>query len=214
VKSSILPLAVLVTLSLAVVTGAARTATAAVPAGAACVAIPVPSVIGVEGSATTYASAVRDLFASFLTGPSIKVVKLEARLPSQAALEARQQGCELIAVTTVTLKRSGGSGVGRVFGRAAGIAAARTPMGSGVTGRIASGATSALGEAVYALAAQTRAKDEIELSYRLAAPDSIARVTPISARAKAKSDGEDLLTPLVERAANSIVTTATSEKKP
>ena len=183
------------------------------PPAPGCVALPLPSVAGIDNTATNYAAAVRDLFASFLTGPSTKIVKLEARLSSQAADEAKAQDCGLILVATVTRKHSGGPGVGSLLGRAAGIAAVRTPVGSGVTGTIASSATSAVGEAVYSLAAQTRAKDEIELTYRLAPPDAIERAAPVSAKAKAKANGEDLLTPLVEQAANSIVQMAASEKK-
>jgi hypothetical protein len=48
------------------------------------------------------------------------------------------------------------------------------------------------------------------LSYRLGAPDAVERVKPVIEKAKAKSDGEDLLTPLVEKAANGIATTATA----
>ena len=189
---------------LGVNTGAA-TSPSPSPPEPACVALTLPSVSGIDGTATTYAIAVRDLFASFLTGPSIKTILLDARLPSQAALEARDKGCGRVLLATVTRKRSGGSGVGSVLGKAAGMAAIRAPLGSGVTGAITSSATSAAGEVMYGLASQTRAKDEIELTYRLAAPDAIDAAKPVTSKAKAKSDGEDLLTPLIENAANGIV---------
>jgi len=179
----------------------------------ACVALTLPSVEGIDGSATSFAAAVRDLFASFLTGPGIKTLQLDSRLPSQAALEAREKECGYVLLATVTRKRSSGSGVGGVFGRAAGMAAVRTPVGGGVAGAIAGSATTAVGQAIYGLASQTRAKDEIALTYRLGAPDAVLNATPVSSKAKAKADGEDLLTGLVEKAATAILATATAERR-
>ena len=179
---------------------------------AACVALTLPSVDGIDGSATSFAVAVRDLFASFLTGPGIQTIKLDSRLASQAALEARDKGCGQVLLATVTRKRSTGSGVGGIVGRAAGMAAVRVPIGGGVGGAIAGGATSAVGQAIYGLASQTRAKDQIELTYRLGAPEAVATATPISSKAKAKADGEDLLTGLVEKAATGILAAATGRR--
>jgi hypothetical protein len=178
----------------------------------ACVALTLPSVQGVD-DATNFGGAVRDLFASFLTGPSVKPTMLAARLPSQAALEARKKGCAHVLLVIVSRKRSSGIGVGGVLGQAAGLAVLRTPVAGGVAGTIASGATWAGGEAIYRFASQTKARDEIELGYRLGAPDAVERAKAVTSKAKAKSDGEDLLTPLVEKAANAIVTTATAGRQ-
>jgi hypothetical protein len=175
-----------------------------------CVALAVPSVQGVDGNATSFATAVRDLFASYLKGPSIRTLSLESRLASQAVLEARGQDCEEMLLVTVARKKSGGSSTGRALGQVAGIAVMRAPVAGGVTGAVASSATWAGGEAIYRLASEIRAKDELELSYRLGAPDLVERVKPVTSKAKAKTDGEDLLTPLVEKAANGIVTAATA----
>jgi len=179
------------------------------PAPAACVALTVPSVQGVDGNATSFAVAVRDLFAMYLKGPSIRTESLESRLASQAVLEARGKGCGQMLLITVERKRSSGK-AGRILGQAAGVAVTRAPLVGGVTGAVASGATWAGGEAIYRFASEVRAKDELELSYRLGAPDAVERVKPVIEKAKAKSDGEDLLTPLVEKAANGIATTATA----
>jgi hypothetical protein len=179
-------------------------------APSACVALTVPSVQGVDGDSTAFAVAVRDLFASYLKGPSIRTVSLESRLASQAALEARDKDCGHMLLVTVERKRSGGSSVGKFVGQAAGNAVWRTPVGGGVTGAVVSGATSATAQALHSFASGIRAKDELELSYRIGAPDAVERGKPAMSKAKAKSDGEDLLTPLVETAANAIVTAVTS----
>ena len=177
--------------------------------GPACIALTLPSVQGVDGPAVNFGTGVRDLFASYLTGPSIKTITLEARLPSQAALEARQKECGQVLLASVTRKRSEGK-TGGILGQAAGIAVMRTPLGGGVTGAVASGATWAGGEAIYRFSSQVRAKDEIELSYRLGPPDSVEAARPVTSKSKAKTDGEDVLTPLVEKAASAIVASATS----
>ncbi len=54
------------------------------------------------------------------------------------------------------------------------------------------------------MASTTRAKDELTLEFRLGTVDNVLRASPKTEKAKAKSDGEDLLTPLVEKASESI----------
>lgn len=169
-----------------------------------CLAVVLPSVQGVEGSASEMASAVRDLFVSFLSGPSIKPLSLDARLPSQAILEARQKDCGQVLIASVSRKRSGGSKFAGMLGKAAETAAWRVPYDAGVSGAVASGVAIAGGQAISDLASDTRQKDELELGYRVGAPESVVNAKPQSVKAKAKVDGEDLLTPLVERAAQDI----------
>jgi hypothetical protein len=201
------PTVVLAAVLSAAVAGAATQKPSA-PA-AVCVALTVPSVQGVDGNATSFAVAVRDLFAMYLKGPSIRTVSLESRLASQATLEARQQECGQMLLVTLERKHSSGS-TSRILGQAAGIAVTRAPYVGGVGGAVASGATWAGGEAIYRFASEIRAKDELELSYRLGPPDAVERAKAVTSKAKAKSDGEDLLTPLVEKAANGIVTAVTA----
>ena len=54
-------------------------AAAQTPPAPACVALTIPSVQGVDDS-TGFATAVRDLFASYLKGPTLQTVSLESRL--------------------------------------------------------------------------------------------------------------------------------------
>jgi hypothetical protein len=172
---------------------------------ATCVALTVPSVQGVGGDAASFAVAVRDLFATYLKGPSIRTESLESRLPSQAALEARLRDCGQMVLVTVARKHSSGQ-TSRILGQAAGAAVSRAPIG--VAGVVGSNAAWTGGETIYRFASEIKAKDELELSYRLGAPDAVERAKPVTSKAKAQSDGEDLLTPLVEKAANGIATTA------
>jgi hypothetical protein len=184
---------------------AATTPQAATSNDAACVAIVLPSARGVDGDATAFSTSLRDLFASYLTGPSLRAVPLDARLTSQAVEEARQKNCGFILVTSVTRVRDDGGGMGRAFGRAAGAAASYgVPYGGTAATAAARGAVVAGAYAISNAAETTKAKDEITLEYRISTLDGAGSTAAKRQKAKAKSDGEDLLTPLVESAAEAV----------
>ena len=73
-----------------------------------CIAVAMAVVQGMPGNAVELASGIRDLVVSYLSAPSMKVVPLEARLPSQAATEAKEKGCEPLLIVSVTRKSGGG----------------------------------------------------------------------------------------------------------
>lgn len=186
--------------------------TAAGPPGEpTCIAIVLPSVKGVSGDATEFAAAVRERFVDFLTGPSLRAVAVEARLSSQAIEEARQKHCDRVLLTSIALKRHDGSGWARTLGGAAGSAAwYGVPYGTAATAA-ARGAAIAGAQVISTMAASTKAKDEVTLEYRFGSVDTVARAAPRVEKAKAKRDGEDLLTPLVEKASE-VVAAASATK--
>jgi len=57
------------------------------------------------------------------------------------------------------------------------------------------------------IASSIKAKDELTLEYKLDSVETAKTVISNSAKAKAKSDGEDILTPVVETSAQAIVST-------
>ena len=188
---------------------AAAQAAAGAPAasGQACVAIVLPSVKGAEGDATAFAESLRELLASYLTGPTLRSIPLEARLASQAIEEARRKECDHVLVTAISRKHSEGNGWGKALGRAAGTAAwSGVPYGAAGTAATAAarGAAVAGAQAISSLAETTKAKDELTLEYRIGSVDDALRAAPKTEKAKAKSDHEDLLTPLAEKAAESV----------
>jgi len=176
-----------------------------------CVALITASVEGVPGNASDVGAAVRDLFASFLTGPALHAVPLDARLVSQALEEARQKQCANVLVTSVTMKRSGGGGVlKRMAGNAGSNVAWQLPSGgSTVTSAVARGAAITAAQTMSGIASSTRARDEMRLEYRVMANGSV-RIPPTTKQVKAHVDGEDLLTPLVQQAAELIAGVVTS----
>jgi hypothetical protein len=162
-------------------------------------------------------AAVRETFTSFLTGPSLGVKPLNARLASQVREEARLAGCPYLVLPTIKHERkTGGSGI---LGKAASGAvqqgawsaagATSSTVGRVVTGAAAGAATSAANDYAFS----SRVKDELTLSYRLES-GSGTKLLEKSGKRKAKSDGEDLLSPLVQDAAEAIVTAVSKTGKP
>lgn len=188
------------------IASAQEPAAAAQPADV-CIAVMAASVTGVDGNAAEAGEALRDLLVSFLTGPSMQPLALEARVRPLALEEAKQKGCAYFVTTTAARKRGGNGGLGRVLGQAAETASWYIPGGSGgaAVGRaVSAGTARSLGN----MAATTRAKDEMRLEWTITSLAAGARpASPRSEKLKATSDGEDLLTPLVQRAAESIVET-------
>jgi hypothetical protein len=132
------------------------------------------------------------------------VIQLQARLAPLAMEEAKQHNCAHVLAATVTRRRGGGT-LGKLMGQAAGSASYAIPYGGTTTSAVARGAAVGLAQAVSSLASTTRAKDELQLEYRVSSPAGGAGVGPRIEKLKAKVDGEDLLTPLVQKASESIV---------
>jgi hypothetical protein len=168
-----------------------------------CIAIGLPVVTGVQGNADEAGAAVRELLTSYLNGPAIKVVALETKLASQAPAEAKQKGCGLLLAVTATGKR-GGSGVLTKMATEAGRQASWYVPGGSAATAAARGAAIGGAHAIANVAASTRAKDEMKLEYRLTSVDGKVVLKPQEHKVKASVDGEDLLTPLVRQASETI----------
>ena len=169
-----------------------------------------------SGSTTAAIDASREAFTAYLTGPSLRAEPLKSRLASQVKEEAKQAGCPFLLLTTMkhVQKRSGGGWLGRAAAGAAQQGAWEAGVASGSTaGRIAGQAAyGAAGQAAYNYAVTIHDKDELTLNYRLETPDGKGLVEEKDKR-KAEQDGEDLLTPMVEKAAEKIVAAAKGESR-
>jgi hypothetical protein len=165
-----------------------------------------------SGNATDGSTAVRETFASYLTGPTLAATPLNARLASQAREEAKQASCRYVLYTSMKLERgkSGGGVFGKVIGGAVESSAYELRgAASSTAGRIAAGAAArAAVEAARGLATNVKTKDELTLDWRLETVDG-GVIAKNSTKAKASSDGQDLLTPMVERAAERIASAVT-----
>lgn len=147
--------------------------------------------------ATKSAESVRTILADYLKGPSMEVVMLDARLPSQYAIEAQKADCNFILTSTLTHRRGSKGGGGDFLNKL-----------SGVTPYVPNSAKVEMATAVLStaqdFASTVKARDDMQLDVKLDAlgnPDAVLQKT---LKKKAKSDGEDLLTPLVEGAAEAV----------
>ena len=185
-----------------------RPAVASLPTDTTRICLAPASVEGSSGNATAAIDAARETFTAYLTGPSLTAQPLKARLASQVREEARQAACPYLLLTTLkhVQKRGGGSVLGRMAAGAAQQGAWEAGVASGsAAGRVAGQAAyGAAGQAANDYAVGIHNKDELTLSYRLESPDGKVLVEKQDKR-KAKSDGEDLLTPMVQAAAEAIV---------
>jgi hypothetical protein len=176
---------------------------------APCVAIVLPSVEGVDDS-TSVATSVRNLLQSYLTGPSLRSIALDSKLPSQANQEAIEKQCTKV-LTVSLVRKAGGNGKSKVAtaAQAAGTAAGYIPAGG--LGEIAVAGAAASAQAIGSVASSTRAKDEMRIVYRVTTVDGAAVMAPRTDSRKAQSNGEDIVTPLVERAANAVAFAVTKK---
>ena len=168
------------------------------------------SVEAASGNATAAVDAARETFKAYLTGPTLKADPLTARLESQAREEAKQAKCPWTLFTSLKVVQKKSSNVlGQVAASAVreGAYAAGAATGSSA-GRIAGGAVSGVAnQAAYNYAVTIHHKDELTLGYRLESEDGKVVLDKREKRT-AKADGEDLLTPIVQAAAEQIVATA------
>lgn len=154
---------------------------------------------------TELSGAVQNTLAEYLKMPDLEIVQLEARLPSAIEAEARQKECDFVVYASVSHKKGGGGGMfGKALGRMS-ETVARTAVGSSnVAGQVAK--VTVMGAA--SVSGNVKSKDQITLEIRLVAPGGSAQPVIRQFQAKARSDGEDSITPVVEQAAQAIVDAA------
>jgi len=166
------------------------------------IGLALPKVQVTAGDTAQSAEAVRSSFASRLNTPSVEVVMLNAA----SASEARQKQCDYMLSVSMTVKKGGGGSMfGRTIGNIAGSAAGHIPGGSTAGSAAARSATVAGVYTAATIADNVKAKDELTLDYRLDRADSPNTVLAETGKAKAKSDGEDILSPQVDKAAQAIL---------
>jgi hypothetical protein len=178
-------------------------------AGVIRIGLVMPKVQVTSGDAAQSAEAVRTTFAGYLNGPTVEVIKLAAQLPSPAMEEARRSECDYVLFVSMSVKKGGGGSMfGRAIGNIAGSAAGHIPGGSSAGTAAARSATIAGVYTAATIAGSIKAKDELSLDYKLDRVETANTALSDTAKAKAKSDGEDILTPVVEKASQAILAAA------
>jgi hypothetical protein len=162
--------------------------------------------VGESVNAAELAGAIQNTLAQYLKTPNIEVIQLEAKLPSAIDAEAKQKECDYVVYTNVSHKKGGGGGFG-MFKKIAPVLGNVVPM-AGATGSVAA---SVAAQTIYTAATMSqnvKSKDEISLDVKMNAPGNSVPALSKQVKAKAKSDGEDIISPLIEQIATAIVETA------
>lgn len=155
------------------------------------------------------AVGIRNAVAGYFQGTNVEIVALEARIPQALANEAKEKGCAYILNVAVSQKKGGG-GFGKMFATVAPIVSSVVPMAgmAGMAGSIAGSVAQGTIMSAANMSGSTKAKDTITLEYSLVSSDGGAVKITNSAKAKAKSDGEDVLSPMMEKMAEAILVAA------
>jgi hypothetical protein len=161
-----------------------------------------------------YATPIRNAIIQMMSGPAVEVVPLDARIPVQIDGEARQKECDFVLSSEVTVKRGGGFGFGKVMSMAGPVASMGSLAGAAgsMSGAIAATAAASALTSVSGFTSQIKNKDDVTFEYQLVQVGQQSPRLNKTLKAKAKSDGEDVLTPLIEESAGAVLTEVTTKK--
>jgi len=215
---SSLSLAASIAFAIVAAAAGAKDTPAPMPAAKSRICLVLPKAqLGQGSSGADVGEPVRQTLLSYLTGPTVELVSLTARIPMQIEAEAQQSSCEYVLYTSVVQKKGGG-GFGKLLAAAAPIASVLPGVGglAGNYGAIMAG--QAVASAASAAAAQNAQQeamdaingaseqnikkgDEVTLEYQLTKAGAAEPLAAKSSSAKASQKGEDLLSPLIEQTA-------------
>jgi hypothetical protein len=159
--------------------------------------------VGAVGDGITsadLAATIQSTLGEYLKGTKIELVPISAKLSSAIESEAKQKECDYVLYANVSHKKGGSGMFGSALGKISETVAGRAYGSSDIAGKVAQVSI------ISAAAATTnvKAKDEITLDVKMNQPGNSATVLTKQAKAKAKSDGEDIITPVVEQIAQAV----------
>ncbi|HEV8427003.1 MAG TPA: hypothetical protein VGQ41_03765 [Pyrinomonadaceae bacterium] len=156
-------------------------------------------------NASNLATAVQNTFSDKLKTSNVEVVAIEAKQLQAIEAEARQKECDYLVYATASHKKGGGGGFGSVFGSAASTVGSSIGYGGSTAAAVTANVAAAT------VAESVKAKDELTLDVRLEKPGASYPAFAKQYKGKAKSAGEDLVTPAVSQAAQGIIEAATKK---
>ncbi len=162
------------------------------------------------------AEVIRTRWYSYLSGPTIELIPIAARIPSQVNIEAGQKQCDYILYSAVTQKTK--SSLFSVFIKTAvPVLASAVPVGVGNTAAasaaqsmresVQEGAKNAAKNLANESASKIKAHDEVTLEFSFVKVNAEGAPVIIRLKATAKNDGDDIFSPLIEKAAEQIAET-------
>ena len=148
-------------------------------------------------NASELALAVKNSLLQQLKGTNVEAVPIEATGAGIQA-EAQQKECDYVVYANVSHKKGGG-GFGSMLGNSASTIAGNVGYGHGTAAAVAANTTGVV------VAQNIKAKDELTLDVRLERPGSTTPAFAQQYKGKAKSAGEDIITPLVSQASQAAI---------
>jgi len=167
-----------------------------------------------------YSTPIRNAMVALMGGPAVEIAALDSHIAMQLQAEAQQKQCDYVLYSSVAVKHGASGGFGK-FMKMASPVASMTPVGmmahgvgSMAAATAASAAASAAAQAAQQQAisqlagfnGQIKSKDDVTVQYQLVQTGQTAPIAQNSLQGKAKSDGEDVLTPLLTQTATTVLT--------
>lgn len=174
-----------------------------------------------NGASSDVAEPVRQALMSYLKGPVIEVIALEARIPQQIAAEAGEKGCAFVLYTDVAqvpkgggmkmfkklaplagaLPLLGGGGMGDIGTQMAAQAVAQTAMQAQMADAQEDAMANAMAQINGAQKSNVKAGDSLTLQYKLVRVGEEQPIKAETIQGKAKANGDDVLSPMIETVA-------------
>lgn len=172
-----------------------------------------------------FGTPVRNAIVLIMNGPAVEIAPLDSRIPMQIEAEARQKECDYILMANVAVKRNASTGFGKLM-KAGSMASNFTPIGmmahtmTSMNSAMAAAQTAnAVMQQQAAMSAQQQAmsqlsgfngqiksKDEVTVQYQLFPTGQTQPRLDNTLKGKSKTDGEDVLSPLIQQAATTVLT--------
>lgn len=163
--------------------------------------------VGEGISAADLSAAIQNSLGEYLKGTKIEIVQLEAKLPSAQSEEAKQKECDYVVLAIASHKKGGGGGFG--FGKMMAQTVGQTGIGhtgstaGNIAGQVATNTIVTAGS----MSGNVKKKDEVTLDLRVQSAEDGSMALTKQFKAKATGDGDDIISAVVEQAAQAIVET-------
>lgn len=180
-------------------------AVAAKKAGTIRVGVSVKTTAVGEGiTANDLSAAIQNTLRTYLKGTKIEIVPLEAKLAAALTGEAKEKECDFVLYASAAHKKGGG---GFGFGKMLAQTVAQTGLGhtGSVAGNIAGQVATTAIVTAGSMSGNVKSKDELTLDLKVQSPVDNSSPLTKQFKAKAKSDGDDIISAVVEQAAQAIL---------
>lgn len=187
------------------------------PTGVIRIGIVLPKAqITQDGTVQDLSEAVRQNLTALMASPAVEIVPIDAKMPATVKIEAAEKGCDYILFSSLARKQKN-SFFGNLIKIALPVVTSTVSSGNSQTqtgtttdsgGGIKQTAQTAAQSMAGSVAATIKANDTLEFEYNLTNADVTSSKAKSLIKVKAKSNGEDVLTKLIEQASNAILEAA------